>query len=145
MSLIPDLNFTCEVDLHFRGNRHFGFECFAPVNPVYKSILAGSKTAEKVESLPSCDTVCQSSSSSQPNYVEFMALNRSKLLDLCEQSIEIQSRAVSYGQCLFNVDVIFDFDQLAWTTKNGEQLRNIQWFDSEFPLLNNKLQIVIFE
>ena len=144
MSLIPDLNFTCEVDLHFRGNRHFGYECFGQVDPVYKSMLAGSKTAEKIESLPSCDTVCQSSSSNQPNYEQFMTLNRSKLLSFCE-TIEMQSRAVSYGQCLFNVDVNFDFGQLAWTTKNGDPLRNIQWYDSEFPLFNDKLAIIVIE
>ena len=145
MTLIPDLNFTCEVDLHFRGNRHFGFECFASVNPVYKSMLAGSKTADKVESLPSCDTVCKSFSSSQPDYEQFLALNRSKLLSLCKESTEMQSRAMSNDQCLFNAVVNFDFDQLAWTTKNGKPLRNIEWFDSQFPLLYDKLAINVFE
>ena len=143
--MTQDLNFTCEINLNLRGNRHFGYECVADVDPMYKSMLAGSKTAEKVQNLPSCDAVCQSSSSSQPNYEQFMALNRSKLLNLCEENIEMQSRTESYGQCLYNVDVNFDFDQLAWTTKNGEPLGTIQWFDSEFPLLNNKLQIIIFE
>ena len=73
-----------------------------------------------------------------------MALNRSKLLNLCNENIEFQSRTGSNDQCLFNTVVNFDFDQLAWTTKNGKPLRNIEWFDSQFPLLYDKLAINVF-
>ena len=145
MSSIPDLNFTCHYDLHFGRGRLFGFECFAPLDPVYESMLGGSKSTEKVESLPSCESVCESSSSRQPNYEQFMSLNKSKLLDFCEESTEKSARAMPDNLCQFNVVVDFDFDKLAWTTESGEPIKTINWSKGGYPWFNHKLDVIVFE
>ena len=145
MSSFRDLNFTCHSDLHFGKTRLFGFECFAPLDPVYESMLGGSKSTEKVDSLPSCENVCESSSSSQPDYEQFMSLNRTKLLSFCGSSTKQVYRAMSDVQCQFNVVVDFDFDKLAWTTKSGEPIETINWSKGGYPWFNDKLDMIVFE
>ena len=101
MSLIPRVNLTCSFGFDFRDNRLFGYDCFGLVEPVYDIMLDGSNAIEKVESLPSCDEVCENSGSSQPNYEQFLSLNRTKLHSLCKKSRD-SIILLSRKQCRFN-------------------------------------------
>ena len=146
MSFIPKLNFSCSNGFHFRENRLFGYDCFGLVDPVYEKILNGKKFAEKVENLPSCDAVCESSSSSQPDYEKFLSLNRTKLLSSCEyKKSEVAQKSVPDRNCRFNVVVKFDFEKLIWITDSGLPITNINWLHGGYPLWNDKLDIIIFE
>ena len=107
MSLIPKLNFTCSYGFHFRDNRLFGFDCFGPVNPVYEAILDGSTAVKKVRGLPSCDNVCQNSGASQPNYDQFLTLNRTKLQSFCKAD-RTKKAFPQQEMCRFNQGSPFD-------------------------------------
>ena len=155
MSVIPDLNYTCHSNFDYRGKRLFGLECFAPLHPVYESILDGSKSFKKVDNLPSCDTLCRSSLSSQPDFEEFMSLNRTEQLNLCDNNalpgvsgrqltVMEDPRAIPRQKCMFNVIVDFDFKHHVWTTKRGKPLNTIQWYEG-YPSVNDKLDVIVFE
>ena len=146
MPLIPKLDFVCSNGFHFRNNRLFGYDCFGLVDPVYAEILNGTRYAQKVENLPSCDAVCESSSSSQPDYEQFLSLNRTKLLSSCQfKKSEAAQKSVSRGNCRYNVVVNFDFKRFVWTTDSGLPITNINWLHGGYPLWNDKLDIIIFE
>ena len=44
-----------------------------------------------------------------------------------------------------SVVVNFDFDRFTWTHDSGAPIRNISWRDRDFPLLNDRISIMIYE
>ena len=146
MSVIPKVNFTCSYEFYLKEKRHVAFDCFGSVNPVYRKMLDGSTSAEKITNLPSCDFACENSGAYQPNYEQFMSLNRSVLDDFCRNSnTPILSKLPTQQICPFNVVVNFDFEKLVWTTESGEPITDINWSDAAYPLLSDKLNIVLYE
>ena len=74
------LEFLCDFSFNFKGKRFFGYNCVAPVKPVYDRMMNVSKTISERIEFPDCDSICSESHSSQRFKLKHLDMDLDKSL-----------------------------------------------------------------
>ena len=143
------LKFVCDFSFYFQEQRFFGYNCVAPVKPVFDQMMKSSRTIQEKVKFPSCDSICDESNSRslkstlsqeirvffcfrQPSYSDFVSLSVDRLSEFC-----------GLPDCRFNVIVDYNYQKLSWVTDDGSEIDDLIWLDNFYPLFRDILTIYL--